>query len=129
MSGDAIEPQGPRFTEGDRVVLLRSIYGLAENSGIEDVTVPVGTIGDVLGVRGVGDPRNREYQGPWLYDVFFPVTVTLPADYERDEDDPPKWVPGATVQDVVWAIYDATDVRDLIPALSVQPTAPEGGGA
>ena len=116
MSGDAIEPKGLRFRKGDRVVLLRSIYGPAENSGIEDVVVKVGTIGDALDVREVEDPRALVHQGPWLYDVFFPVPVTLPADYERDEDDPPAWAPGAAGQDVVWATHDARDVGDLAPA-------------
>lgn len=114
-----------RFEEGDRVVLLRDIIGLAEHHYVEDVAVPLGTIGEVVGVRECGNPTGP--QGPWLYDVLFPVKVILPADWEADPEDPDHAgdKPGDTVEDVVWAIYDAQDVGELGPAPAVQSAGPE----
>lgn len=109
----------PRFKKGDRVVLLRACYGLADWSGMDDQELPVGTVGTVTEVRPVEDPRNVTYQGPWLYDVSFPVKVTLPPDWEPEEGDPAHWRPGMEVEDVCWCIFDAQDVGDL----AVQPTA------
>jgi hypothetical protein len=93
------------------VVLLQSSFGLADGSCIEDVTVPALTVGKVTAVRPCGKPKGP--QGPWLYDVEFPVRVTLPEDYEREDEDPPDWAPGASVLDRCWFIYDATDLDHL----------------
>jgi hypothetical protein len=81
----------PLFAEGVKVTLAVAIVGLADGADIE-VIVPAGTVGEVTCVRECDAPDTD--QGPWLYDVEFPVT----ADGEPD---------------LVWAIFDASDAHQL----------------
>lgn len=106
----------PRFKVGNKVVVRRAFYGFADQTGVDDVEVPVGAKGKVIGVRPVTDPHNVTFQGPWLYDIEFKVRVTLPDYFEREKGEPEEWAPGAEVNDLVWAIYDRRDIDEVEPA-------------
>jgi hypothetical protein len=97
------------FKEGNRVVLLKQSFGMAEWSGIPDVSIVSGSVGTVVGVRPCDNPK-----GPWLYDVEFPVSVMLPEGYVTDVEAAEKgWKPGQEVSDICWLIFDAEDVHSL----------------
>lgn len=81
----------PVFAKGDKVELMQAVIGVADGADRE-VVVPAGSPGEVVCVRECGAPDGA--QGPWLYDVEFPVDVD-----------------GAV--DIVWGIYDATDADQL----------------
>lgn len=81
----------PVFANGAQVELLQSVIGVADGADRE-VIVPAGTLGKVVAIRECGKPASD--QGPWLYDVEFPIEVD-----------------GQT--DLVWGIYDATDACQL----------------
>ena len=100
------------FKVGNRVVLLKQSFGLAEWSGIPDFSIVSGSVGTVVGVRPCGNPKGP--QGPWLYDVEFPVSVMLPEDYAVDEEGAARgWKPGQEVSDICWLIFDAEDIHHL----------------
>jgi hypothetical protein len=100
------------FKVGNRVVLLTRKFGMAEWSGIPDFSIVPGSVGTVVGVRPCDNPKGP--QGPWLYDVEFPVSVMLPEGYVTDEEAAAKgWKPGQEVSDVCWLIFDAEDIHQL----------------